>query len=356
MSEREDRDRQCDIMVDVMGKAVRISGAAEGEADLVSRVLAAWSGSSTNTSDADLELALTPASSVDLTLEQLSSAVTLTVLKEHAGRLLTFHAAGLALEDGRVVAFVGPSGRGKTTLSRTLGKSYGYVSDETVAVDEDRTVYPYRKPLSLVQEGGPKKQVAPRDAGLKDLPGGPLSLTALVLLDRVDGSEEATVDQVSLLDGMLGLLPEMSYMSSFEDPLVRLATLCEQLGGVKRLTYSDVAQLGGLVEQLAVPGEFAEQWHRAHDMIAPPAEYQIADVLDAVRCGEQLIVIHDQQIRVLSGIAPEIWNAVREGKRLDEIVEDVVARFGEPEDGDAEVLVKAALTGLQEEGLLSVVA
>ncbi|MGO7984161.1 hypothetical protein ACC691_40715, partial [Rhizobium johnstonii] len=67
--------------------------------------------------------------------ESLSAAITRFVITANAGRLLMFHASGLdAGGDGTrsVIAFVAPSGTGKTTIARVLGQSYGYVSDELV--------------------------------------------------------------------------------------------------------------------------------------------------------------------------------------------------------------------------------
>ena len=83
-----------------------------------------------------------------LAARRLASAI-----DQRAGEVIMLHAAGLALPDGRVVAFVAPSGTGKTTLSRTLGKAFGYVSDETVVINFDGTVTPYPKPLSVIRSG-----------------------------------------------------------------------------------------------------------------------------------------------------------------------------------------------------------
>lgn len=343
------------IFLSVMGKVVQLVFDDLLDDRIRDRAREAWSGATVAEAKPHQVVTVEPGLDGDRLLEALSSRVTLAGLAEHKGETLTFHAAGLALDDGRVVGFVGPSGRGKTTLCRLLGARYGYVTDETVAVAPDRTVHPYRKPLSLKRDGAPKRQVAPEEAGMRELPDSALRLAGLVLLDRAPDVADMSIERVPLIEAMVGLLPEMSYMASFDDPLVRLAALCEQIGGVVRLTYADVSQLDGILEQLVAPGTFEETWTRVHDMAAPPHDYEIADVLDAVQCGDEIIAISNQQIRVLAGIAPTIWVAVRDGRSFHEIVLALVDRFGDPGEGNAAELARRAINSLIEARLLRAV-
>ena len=118
-------------------------------------------------------------------LSGLSQQVTLAAIEAARGRAWMLHAAGIATPDGAVVVLVGPSGRGKTTASRALGTVYGYVSDETVAIDDDGRVWPYRKPLSVIEDSGARRrQLAPSALGLQPLPDAELRVAAVVLLDR----------------------------------------------------------------------------------------------------------------------------------------------------------------------------
>ena len=120
-------------------------------------------------------------------MEWLTARVTLEGIEAQHGRLWMLHACGLADPvSGAAVVLVAPSGMGKTTAARVLGRTYGYLSDETVAIGPDGSIMAYPKPLSLL-EGGvrPKRQRSPRELGLVDAPEQPW-LAALALLDRRD--------------------------------------------------------------------------------------------------------------------------------------------------------------------------
>ena len=189
------RDRAPAEYVDVaaIGATLRIQFAPDVPEESRERVLDAWTGASAKADVVDAVIRIEPDAEIESMLELLSVRVTLAALERRRGELIMMHAAGVATDDGSVVAFVGPSGRGKTTLSVALGAHFGYVSDETIAVDDDHTVWAYRKPLSMVRPGSPKEQVSPRSAGLLGLPAGRLRLAAIVLLDRRPGVTEPLV-------------------------------------------------------------------------------------------------------------------------------------------------------------------
>ena len=140
-------------------------------------------------------------------MHSLASAITVRAIDQRAGQAITVHAAGLALPDGRVVTFVAPSGTGKTTLSRTLGAHYGYVSDETVFIGPDGAITPYPKPLAVLAEGvRGKDQVSPDADSLLPVPPVPLTLAGIVLFNRVPQSgPEPVVEPVPLLAGIAEL-------------------------------------------------------------------------------------------------------------------------------------------------------
>lgn len=186
-------------------------------------------------------------------MHALSSVITVRAIDARAGEAIMLHAAGLALPDGRVVTFVAPSGTGKTTLSRALGRHYGYVSDETVFVGFDGAVTPYPKPLSVIVEGvRGKEQVSPDADSLLPPPSVPLRLAGIVLLTRVpDAGPEPVVERVPLLEGIVELAAQISYLPRVPSPLQSLARVIEGAGGLQRVTYSEAESLARLVPLLA---------------------------------------------------------------------------------------------------------
>ncbi|WP_172664140.1 arsenate reductase/protein-tyrosine-phosphatase family protein [Demequina rhizosphaerae] len=189
---------------------------------------------------------------VDRALHYLSSAVTVRAIEQRVGSLVMLHAAGLASPDGDVVGFVAPSGTGKTTLARTLGAHYGYVTDETLAIDVGRTVRPYPKPLSVLDGTNPtKEQWGPESLDLVPLPSGPLRLVRLALVER-DASvgEVPVVEDLPLLHGLAHLAEQVSYLSRLPQKLHTLADLVESVGGLVRIRYREARDLLPLMPSL----------------------------------------------------------------------------------------------------------
>lgn len=183
-------------------------------------------------------------------LDRLSVLVTMTAIEGRAGDAILLHSAGLSdPASGRTIALVAPSGTGKTTAATVLGRDLGYVSDETVAVEADLTVSPYRKPLSLIRDGRQfKDQVSPDDLGLL-VPPEDLVLERVVLLVR-DGGDGLRVEHPSLSRSLADLAPHTSYLARVPRPLHRLAGVLEPTGGLVLARYSDSEQLRPLVEDL----------------------------------------------------------------------------------------------------------
>jgi len=185
-------------------------------------------------------------------MHSLARAITVRAIDERAGEAIMLHAAGLAMPDGRVVAFVAPSGTGKTTLARTVGRTYGYVSDETVVIALDGRVTAYPKPLSVItSDGHRKQQLAPDDENLVRATGD-LRLARIVLLQRdpTVGSMPR-VDDVPLLAGIAELAAQVSYLPRLAEPLRSIARAIERTGGLQRVTYAEASDLAQLVPTLA---------------------------------------------------------------------------------------------------------
>ncbi len=97
-----------------------------------------------------------------------------------------------AVPGGEVIALVAGSGTGKTTAAARLtspdagSASFGYVTDETVAVLGDGRVPPFPKPLAVIDDPGcpaTKTHHGPDRLGLRHCPDD-LRLHAVVLLRR----------------------------------------------------------------------------------------------------------------------------------------------------------------------------
>ena len=185
-------------------------------------------------------------------LSGLSQQVTLAAIEAARGRAWMLHAAGIATPDGQVVVLVGPSGRGKTTASRALGAAYGYVSDETVAIDDDGRVWPYRKPLSVIEDSAaPKTQLPPSALGLLPLPGAELRVAAIVLLDRDAGHPETPVIEVTDVgDALAGLVSQTSFLHDQPAALRFISALATATGGIRTVKYREAETLPAVIPEL----------------------------------------------------------------------------------------------------------
>ena len=342
------------FVVSAFGVRIRLEFASGFPADDAVRIRRSWDGAlAPDETDAepDVVIEVTVLDDLEARAESLTVQVTLAALEHRSGELIMFHACGVADPEGRVAAFVGPSGRGKTTLSRALGAHYGYVSDETVGVDTDLVVSAYRKPLSVVRPGKPKEQVSPGTAGLLPLPDAPLRLGALVLLTRDAEHPAPTIEPLPFPEAIAEIAPQMSYLAELPRPLQTIATLCDRIGGVVRLTYPDAATVPPVVPALLDHERVHEEWEPAGFEREHP-EFDLSDVTDAIRCGDRVVVLAQRWVHVLDGIAPVIWDSLRAGRLTDQIVDDVVAHFGSPAQGDPSDLVADALEQLVEARVL----
>jgi len=188
--------------------------------------------------------------SIDVVLHHLSARVTVGVIEYQAGRLWMLHGAALAdPASGAAIALVAPSGTGKTTAARVLGRRFGYLTDETTGVAPDLTIHPHGKPLSLVRsDSALKEQVAPAELGL--LPGPPTpTLRAIVILRR-DGTRTVALDRLRTAMAIAMLAPETSYLGRLDRPLHFVAGIIEQTAGVFEAHYDEAADLEPVVNGL----------------------------------------------------------------------------------------------------------
>jgi hypothetical protein len=182
-------------------------------------------------------------------LHRLSQEITVACIDHQVGRLLMLHACAVAdPSTGRAIAAAAPSGTGKTTFVRTIGRGRVYLSDETVGIREDGVIVPHLKPLSVRPPGGIgfKDQVDPSSFDLLP-PDQAATLTQLWFLRRADEPVEPRVEPLGTLDALTTIAPQISYLSATPRPLQRLASTFGAVGGLKLVTYHEAVDLEPLV-------------------------------------------------------------------------------------------------------------
>lgn len=300
--------------------------------------------------------------SLQRSIADLSTHATLAAIEGRRGQLLMLHAAGIADDTGKVLAFIGPSGRGKTTLARTVGQHYSYVTDETVGIEPDGTVHSYRKPLSIIREGEDhKEQVAPSLLGLKELPDAELRLGGLVLVSRLPELPEGPeISRLELCEALAAIVPEVSYLADLDQPLQTMARLVDRCGAIRQVTYSEAADVPDLVPRLLAAAE-PDPWEAvlpepdsagAHSALNGE-RYVPARVLDAVEsAGQTAIIDSSRVVHILDGVGPVIWRSLCAGRDFDGLARDVEAQFGVPPERSLEEAVSMVLRALADAGLL----
>lgn len=313
------------------------------------------------------------ARSVDVTAWEgapyrLSRAVTRVALGKATGRHLLFHAAAVALPNGSVLVLVGPSGAGKTTAATALGRSYGYVTDESVAIRSDASVAAYPKPLSVIGSSRycRKMEISPSDAGLLQA-SEPLRLGRVVLLARdPQHTGPPDVEPVDLLDAVTTASVQTSGLVALEQPLQRLAESLVTLGPAVRLRYREISDCVNLVPELMDEQPIVERPRWTHHPVRPldPTEEQRggatqagafpawkrAPYVDAIDSAGRVVVLHDHNITLLDGVGASTWLAASNFSTMEELV--VAASFVHGPHPDPQSRVVEAVAQLEQAGLL----
>lgn len=367
MTRSEPRHRSLEL--DVLGSTVQLTFPDNESDDTFQRLATAWSGAQSTSTVPDAVLTVScvaeNAGSVDVfarSYEQLAAAVstkvTLRGIERARGRSLMLHAAGLALPDGRVIAFVAPSGGGKTTLAAALGTKYGYVSDETVLIERDLTVVPYRKPLSVIEDPSRKHrkvQISPRQLGLRDLPESPLTLAAIVMFYRDDEYSDIELETTGLAEGISDLVGQVSYFGELPDSVAMLADVLERTGGLRTLRYRDCADVAEKIDDILALHHNDLEWADASSCV-PSSEisgYVRAPDVTAVETNGVVVSIKSNTVRVLSGLAPVIWRAAESGATVEDIEKQLIDEFGAPPSAaNSREATQLAIDELVGEGVL----
>ena len=292
----------------------------------------------------------------------LTTRVTLAALKATTGLRINLHAGGLADDDSRVLALVGPSGTGKTTATRMLATRLGYVSDETVSVDAAGTVSPHPKPLSLVVDPGrpyDKQQVSPDDIGLLPTPRSG-RLARLVVLNRDPGADRG-LSRMPTVEGLLALIEQTSSLAKIPQPLQTLLALAESCHGIWRLDYQEFEDhADDVVALLAEDPEPAQAdhepvWHPGTDSfpLDEGSGGHLARLgwVDAVEIGEDLVILHEGKASSLNGLLATLWLTLSVPHTPEELVEAAQATHGVHPDASA--IVDQAVVSLKELNLIN---
>lgn len=285
----------------------------------------------------------------------ISVLVTLEALRATAGTRLNIHAGGVADESGRALAVIGASGSGKTTAIRALAARLGYLSDETVSLDEELVVHPHPKPLSVIVDPSrprDKASVSPDDAALLTPPER-ATLRRVVLLRRGQGGHG--LEPVSTAEAMVEIVPQTSSLTLLDDPLLALAGAIDRCGGAFGLHYDEIADhLDELIDLLSCEPQTPEPpvHHPAADSPATPTgeQWSRSEWLDAVQYGDDLVVMVGEVAHLLGGIGTTVWLTLAEPATTEQVVAATIAEHGPHPQADT--LVGDALASLVASGLV----
>ena len=174
-----------------------------------------------------------------------TQSVTRALITANIGRLLMLHAGAVSHPTtGATLVYVAPGGTGKTTLSRLLGQRFGYVTDETVGIDEGLNILPYPKPLSIrPPEGGTKDEVSPDRLGLSAVAAAPHATRVILLSRQASHGSAPEIEELTLMDSVFALVDQTSSLTELERPLQRLGDLIERCGPVLRVHYTEAANV-----------------------------------------------------------------------------------------------------------------
>lgn len=298
------------------------------------------------------------AASFEALAESITSRLTATAIRENAGELMMLHACGVASPaTGAVVALVANSATDKTAAASVLARTYSYVTDQTVAIRPDGSVVPYPKPLAVDQEpGASQRQVGSDELGLQPAPP-KLFLQSIVLLDKVEaeqpGDPEQSGDagqgrpapvlrQVPMADALLALVQDSPSQAEVDEPLQSLCRLIDFVGGVWQVSYSEAAELPGVLEPLfrkcrrSRPG-WAAAGLEAESGSIPDGWLRRVEPKDAVTVDGDVLLMPDTDVVRLSGIAAAIWEATASALPPEELAEIVGDVHGRPEGYEAAV-------------------
>lgn len=329
------------------------------------------------------------------TLEECNSIlpaiITLTAIENASTNFMLMHAAAVSdVNNGNVIGLIGPSGAGKTTAVRALSSSFGYVTDETLAVDiTNGAVLAYPKPLSVINSHNPayKNQLGPDQLGLQTAPA-QMRLAQLYFLNRnPQHIGKPLVSEVSLKEAVSLLLPQLSYLARRTKPMHDLLKLVRYGSGIRKLTYSSAEDLSDYVgEQFRLLAETTvrfptgskekvqlRHWQEEHDEMSTdniaslevptspvesdsflqvPSSYVVksSPLVDPVNLDGQVLVMIGGLVTVIQGMGVDVLELSQQQIAFVDLAEQLELRHGAPESGNvhrfvAEMVIQLAGIG-----------
>lgn len=308
------------------------------------------------------------------------------------------HASAVAL-GGRVVAFVGPSGVGKSTLCAELVRAGGgFVADDGLAIEEDAAggwrclpgppwlrLWPSALEGRLGVSAGELPRVHPAldkrrlpAAGESDTPAGGLPLAAVYLVERGPGAAGGgapAIDACTRRDALLRLVEHslaaapLAALGLAEERLDRLGRLAAWVA-VRRFHLPAGADSAHRVRE-AILADLGDQPHdhTAEPNLAPPLPADPASAAPAPgaapdrlvpapgvrarRVGEETVLLDlgSERYFALDEVGAEIWSGLERGLGAEAILAELLASFdGEEERVRADL--EALLAELLAEGLI----
>jgi hypothetical protein len=284
----------------------------------------------------------------------ITSLVTMAALDATAGTRINLHAGAVADERGRALAVIGPSGSGKTTAISLLAGRLGYLTDETVSLDDDLRVHAHPKPLSVitdVDEPRHKQSLSPDDLDLARPPQR-AHLHRIVVLHR--GVGDAGLVPASIPRSIVEIVEQTSSLVRLEHPIHRLAATIDACGGVWALEYAEFADrlddMVGLLDREPQPP--AEHVHHPFTTGTDPVPgaWSRAAWTDAEEYGDELVLMVGDRVHLLAGLGVVVWLGLATPRTVDELVARAQDLWGD--HPGASDLVADALAVLAEQGLL----
>jgi hypothetical protein len=93
--------------------------------------------------------------------------------------------------------------------------------------------------------------MSPTDLGLRPNGSGPYPLSVLVELRRDPEHQGAVLlESVPTIEALPDLVAQTSFTRGMDRPLARLAAIADRVGGVRRVTYAESADLLPVVRDL----------------------------------------------------------------------------------------------------------